>query len=94
MLKIKPLCDNVVIEPQKKETETKSGIFIPESEEKPGQGKVVAVGPGKYENGSHAKMQVKAGDVVLFTKYSPTEIKIEGKEYFVIKEEDVMAIIK
>ncbi|OGD23726.1 co-chaperone GroES [Candidatus Azambacteria bacterium RBG_16_47_10] len=79
------------------EVKTKSGIVLPDTvtKEKPQQGKVISAGPGKVlENGSHAKMQVKAGDVVLFTKYSPTEIKIEGKEYFVIKEEDVMAIIK
>jgi len=93
MLKIKPLCDNVVIEPQKKETETKSGIFIPESEEKPGQGKVVAVGPGKYENGSHAKMQVNIGDIVMFSKYAVNEIKIADKEYIIIREDDIMVIL-
>ena len=96
-MKLQPVSDYIIIEPQKIEVKTKSGIVLPDTvtKEKPQQGKVISAGPGKVlENGSHAKMQVKAGDVVLFTKYSPTEIKIEGKEYFVIKEEDVMAIIK
>lgn len=96
-MKLQPLSDHIVIEPQKQEVKTKSGIVLPDTvtKEKPQEGKVIAVGPGRMlESGAHAKMQVKAGDRVLFTKYSPIEVKVEGKEYFVIKEEDVMAIIK
>jgi chaperonin GroES len=96
-MKLQPLSDHIIIEPQKQEVKTKSGIVLPDTvaKEKPQEGKVTAVGPGRVlENGTHAKMQVKMGDRVLFTKYSPTEVKIDGKEYFVIKEEDVMAIIK
>lgn len=96
-MKLQPVSDYIIIEPQKQEVKTKSGIVLPDTieKEKPQQGKVIAAGPGKMlENGSYAKMQVKAGDMVLFAKYSPTEIKMEGKEYFVIKEDDVMAIVK
>lgn len=96
-MKLQPLSDHIIIEPQKQEVKTKSGIVLPDTvtKEKPQEGKVIAVGPGRMlESGAHAKMQVKAGDRILFTKYSPIEVKVEGKEYFVIKEEDVMAIIK
>lgn len=96
-MKLQPVSDYIIVEPQKQEVKTKSGIVLPDTveKEKPQQGKVVAAGPGELlENGARAKMQVKAGDMVLFAKYSPTEIKIEGKEYYVIKEGDVMAIIK
>lgn len=96
-MKLQPVSDYIIVEPQKQEIKTKGGIVLPDTveKEKPQQGKVIAVGAGKMlENGARAKMQVKTGDVVLFTKYSPTEVKVEGKEYFVIKEDDVMAIVK
>ena len=96
-MKLQPLSDHIIIEPLKQEIKTKSGIVLHDTveKEKPQEGKVIAAGPGRIlESGAHAKMQVKAGDRVLFTKYSPTEVKIDGKEFFVIKEEDVMAIIK
>lgn len=96
-MKLKPISDYILIEPRNEETKTKSGIVLPDTveKEKPQQGEVIAAGPGKMmENGTRAEMQVKAGDRVLFSKYSPNEIKVEGKEYFVIKEDDVMAIIK
>lgn len=96
-MKLQPVSDFIIIEPQKIEVKTKSGIVLPDTieKEKPQQGKVIAAGPGKMlESGSRAMMQVKVGDTVLFAKYSPTEIKVEGKEYFVIKEDDVVAIIK
>lgn len=96
-MKIKPISDYVVVEPQKREEKTKSGIVLPDTieKEKPQEGVVIAVGAGKLlENGKHAVMQVKIGDLVLFSKYGPTEVKIEGKEYFVIKEDDILAIIK
>lgn len=96
-MKLQPVSDYIIVEPQKTEVKTKSGIVLPDTveKEKPQQGKVVAAGPGRMlESGMRAMMQVKAGDIVLFAKYSPTEMKVEGKEYLVIKEDDVMAIIK
>ncbi|MBI4101611.1 MAG: co-chaperone GroES [Candidatus Nealsonbacteria bacterium] len=81
----------------KEEEKTKGGILLPETaeKEKPEQGKVVAVGPGKKtEEGKIVPLEVKAGDKVLFTKYGPNEIKVEGKEYLIAKEEDILAIIE
>jgi len=85
-MNIKPLDDRVLIEPISEEESTKSGIVIPETadKEKSEQGKVIAVGP---------KTTVKVGDVVLFSKYGPNEIKIDNKEYLIAKEEDILAII-
>ena len=94
-MNIKPLDDRVLIEPMSKEEKTKSGIVLPDTvEEKPEQGRVVAVGPGKIDNnGKRIPMSVKVGDVVLFTKYGPNEVKIDNKEYLIAKEEDILAII-
>ncbi len=91
-MEIKPLADRVLIEPISTEEKTKSGIILPEtaSQEKPEQGKVVAVGPGR----PNKPMIVKKGDVVLFTKYGPNEIKINNKEYLIAKEEDILAILE
>jgi chaperonin GroES len=94
---IKPLADYVLIEPIKEEEKTKAGILLPESaeKEKPEKGKVVAVGPGRRdEKGNLVPVSVKVGDVVLFKKYGPDEIKVEGKEYLICKEEDILAIIE
>ncbi len=96
-MNIKPLADHVLIEPIKEEEKTKSGILLPQTAEKerPEQGKVVAVGPGKKnENGQVISMTIKVGQVVLFTKYGPNEIKIDGKEYLMAKEEDILAVIQ
>jgi chaperonin GroES len=96
-MKIKPLSDHVLIEPIKEEEKTKTGILLPETaeKEKPEQGKVIAVGPGrKNKKGDRFPIDVKVGDKVLFTKYGPTEIKVEGKEYLIAKEEDILAIIE
>ena len=96
-MKIKPLADHILIEPIKPEEKTKSGILLPQSAEKerPEQGKVIAVGPGKRtESGKLIPLSVKVGDKVLFSKYGPTEIKIDGKEYLIAKEEDILAIIE
>ena len=96
-MKIRPISDYVVVEPRKRENKTKSGIVLPDTveKEKPQEGVVIAVGAGRLlETGKHAVMQVKVGDMVLFSKYSPTEVKIEGKEYYVIKEDDILAVIK
>ena len=96
-MKLKPVSDYIIIELQKNEAKTKSGIVLPDTieKEKPQEGVVVAAGPGKMmEGGVRSEMQVKAGDRVLFSKYSPTEVKVDGKEYFVIREDDIMAVIK
>ncbi len=97
MMKLKPLGNKVILEAVSKEEKTKSGIIIPDTvdKEKPEQAKVLAVGPGKInKDGSRAKIDVKAGDTVLFSKYSPTEIKLDGKEYLVVSDEDIMAIVE
>jgi len=96
-MKIKPLSDHILIEPMKKEEKTKTGILLPETAEKdrPEQGKVIAVGPGKRtEKGEIIPVLVKPGQKVLFTKYGPNEIKVEDKEYLIAKEEDILAIIE
>ncbi|OHA00198.1 MAG: co-chaperone GroES [Candidatus Sungbacteria bacterium RIFCSPHIGHO2_02_FULL_47_11] len=97
-MKIKPLGDRVVIEIEKDEKggKTKSGIYLPETvdKERPEQGTVVAVGPGKLsDEGKRIPVTVKKGEVVLFTKYGPNEIKVDGKEYLIAKEEDILAIL-
>lgn len=94
---IKPLSDHVLIEPVKEEEKTKTGILLPETvdKEKPEQGKVIAVGPGrKTSSGKIVPMDVKVGQRVLFTKYGPNEIKVDNKEYLIAKEEDILAIIE
>jgi len=94
---IKPLSDHILIEPIKQEEKTKAGILLPETAEKerPEQGKVIAVGPGrKTSSGKIIAIGLKPGDKVLFTKYGPNEIKVDDKEYLIAKEEDILAIIE
>lgn len=95
-MNLKPLEDRVIIEPIKEEEKTKSGIILPEtvSKEKPEQGKIVAVGPGRYEDGKRIAMDVKVGDRIIFSKYGPDEIKIDGKDYLIAKSSDILAIVK
>jgi len=96
-MKLKPLANNVIVKPAKTEEMTKSGIVLATTgdKEKPEKGEVVAAGPGKVmENGSIAKMSVKVGDQVMFKKYSPDEIKVDGEEYLVLNESDIIAIIE
>lgn len=96
-LKIRPLHDHVVIKPLKAEEITKSGIVLPDTarEEKPEQGEVIAIGPGKLlENGTRSPVSVQPGDKVLFTKYAPDEVEIDGEEYLVIEEEKILGIIE
>ncbi len=89
-LKIKPLSDRVLIEPAAAETQTASGLYIPETaKEKPQKGKVVAVGKGTKKH----DMTVKVGDEVLYGKYSGTELKLEGKDYIIMREDDILAIV-
>jgi len=95
-MKVKPLNDRVLVKRTEELTVTKGGIVIPDSaKEKPIEGKVVAVGPGKMsEQGQRMTLQVKDGDRVLFGKYSGTEIKVEGEEYLMMREEDILAIVE
>lgn len=93
---IEPLSDRVVVRPlSAAETVSASGIIIPDTvnKEKPEQGTVVAVGPGKYEDGKRNPMTVKKGDTVLFSKYGYDDVKIDGEEYFIISEASILAII-
>ena len=97
---IKPLGDRVLLEPlsdKEKTGKTGSGIYIPETAEKerPEKGKVIAVGAGKMTNdGKLIPLSLKKGQVVLFSKYGPSEIKVDGKEYLIAKEEDILAILE
>ncbi|MFT5891589.1 MAG: chaperonin GroES [Dokdonia sp.] len=89
-LNIKPLADRVVIEPLPAETQTASGLYIPDSaQEKQQKGKVVAVGSGKKDH----DMTVKTGDIVIYGKYAGTELTIDGNDYMIMKEEDILAIV-
>ena len=96
-MKIKPLADHILIEPIEEGEKTESGILLPESaeKEKPQEGKVIAVGPGrKTSSGKIIPVDVKVGDRVIFTKYGPTEVEIDDKKYLIAKEEDILAIVE
>ena len=89
-LNIKPLADRVLVEPLEAETKTASGIIIPDTaKEKPQKGNIVAVGPGTKEN----PVTVKEGNTVLYGKYSGTELKLDGKDYLIMRESDILAIV-
>jgi chaperonin GroES len=94
-LNMRPLGDRVIVEPVEQEEVTSSGLYIPETaKEKPQQGNVLAVGPGRVDdNGKAIKMDVKAGDKVLFAKYAGTEIKMDGRKLLIMKEADILAIL-
>ncbi|TGK09896.1 co-chaperone GroES [Leptospira fletcheri] len=92
---IQPLGDRVLVEPKQEAEEKIGSIFVPDTaKEKPQEGKVVEVGSGRYEDGKLVPLEVKSGDVVLYGKYSGTEIKSDGKEYLIIRESDILAIVK
>ncbi len=93
---IKPLADRVVVEPIEEEVTTKGGIVLPDTaKEKPQRGKVIAVGSGKLlENGERVPLEVKEGDIVVFAKYGGTEIEIEGEEYIILSERDLLAVVE
>ena len=95
-MKIRPLHDRVIVKRMEGEEKTKGGIIIPDTaKEKPVEGKVIAVGSGKVlENGKKAPLQVKEGDRILFGKYSGTEVKIDGEERLILREDDIIAIVE
>ena len=92
---LKPLGDRVIVKPKAKEEVTRSGIVLPDTaSEKPQEGSVLAVGPGRVlDNGKRVEMDVKTGDTVLFARYAGTEVKLDGEEYLVIREPDLLAIV-
>lgn len=93
-MKIKPLGDKVVIKQLDSEEKTKSGIVLPDTaKEKPQEGEVIAVGTGKVIDGKKVSLETKVGDRVLYKKYGPDEIKIDGEEYLILSEDDILAII-
>jgi chaperonin GroES len=95
-MKIRPLGDKVLVQRVEAENKTAGGIVLPDTaKEKPQKGKIVSVGEGRtLDDGSTQKMQVKKGDMVLFTSYAGTEVKIDGKEYLIMSESDIMAVIE
>ncbi len=94
-INLKPLADRVIVKPMEAEEKTKGGIILPDTaKEKPIEGTIIAVGPGKVsEDGKQVKMEVKEGDKVLYGKYSGTEVTVEGEEYLIMRESDIFAII-
>ena len=92
--KVAPLADRVVIKASEEAETMRGGLYIPDTaKEKPQQGEIIAVGPGRYEDGKLIPMGVKVGDKVLFGKYSGTEVTIEGENYLILRESDVLAVI-
>ena len=93
-MNIKPLADRVIIKALPMEEKTKSGIYMPDTaKEKPQEGEVIAVGPGKMEKGERVALDVKVNDRVIYSKYAGTEVKYDGEEYLILKEADILAII-
>ena len=94
-LKVRPLHDRVIVKRLEEEEKSKSGIIIPDTaKEKPQEGRVVAVGPGKHEDGKVVPLDVKAGNKILFGKYAGAEIKLNGEEHLILREDDILGIIE
>jgi chaperonin GroES len=94
-MSFKPLGDRILVKPLQKEEMSKGGIVLPDTvKEKPQEGKVMAVGNGKYDDGKLVPVEVKVGQTVMFTKYGPTEIKVDGEEMYVLSESDILGIIE
>lgn len=93
---VKPLEDRVLIKPSEKESKTESGIYLPESsKERPVQGKVVAVGPGKrLDNGKRGEMSIKVGDTVVYGKYAGSEVEVKGAEHLILRESEILGVIE
>ena len=93
-VKIQPLADRVVIRPLEESETMKGGLYIPDTaKEKPMQGEIIAVGPGRIEKGDKVPMELKVGDRVLYGKYSGTDVTLDGEEYLILRESDILAII-
>jgi len=93
--KLRPLGDRVVIQPTPREEMTKSGIVLPDTaKEKPQEGTIVAAGPGRLDDGEREPMDVKVGDKVLYAKYAGTEFKVDGEEYLIVSQKDILAVVE
>ena len=93
-IKVKPLADRVVVKALEETESMRGGLYIPDTaKEKPQQGEVMAVGPGKFEDGKRVDMELKVGDKVLYGKYSGTEVTVDGEQYLILRESDVLAIV-
>ena len=94
-MKLRPLCDRVVIRQLEAEETTKSGIVLPgTAKEKPQQAEVVSVGPGGMVDGKEVKMEVKAGDKVIYSKYAGTEVKLDEEEFIIVRQSDILAVVE
>ncbi|MDO5336477.1 MAG: co-chaperone GroES [Eubacteriales bacterium] len=94
-MKLVPLGDRVVLKQLEAEEKTKSGIVLPgQAQEKPQQAEVIAVGPGKTEDGKEIKMEVAVGDMVIYSKYAGTDVKMDGEEFIIVKQSDILAVVK
>ena len=93
--RVKPLQDRIIVKRLAEEERTKGGLIIPDTaKEKPQQGKVIAVGPGKRDDGKLLPLDVKTGDTVLFAKYAGTEIKLDGEDHLILREDDVLGVVE
>lgn len=93
-VKVAPLADRVVIRPMEEAEQMRGGLYIPDTaKEKPQQGEIIAVGPGKFEEGKRVPMEVKVGDKVLYGKYSGTEVTVDGEQVLILRESDVLAVV-
>jgi chaperonin GroES len=95
-MQVRPLQDRVLVERLEEERKTAGGIIIPDNnKEKPAEGKVVSVGPGRLlDSGSYRSLEVKEGDKILFGKYSGTEVKVEGKDFLIMREDDILGVLQ
>jgi len=94
-MKLQPLGDHVVVKPLESEEKTKSGIVLPDTaKEKPQEGEVIAIGSGRYEEGKKIPLEVKVGDKIIFAEYGGQKIKVDGEEYLILNERDILAIVR
>ncbi|MBX5437499.1 MAG: co-chaperone GroES [Alicyclobacillaceae bacterium] len=92
---LKPLADRVVVRPLEREEKTASGILLPDTaKEKPQEGEIIAVGPGRYEDGKRIALDVKVGDRIIYSKYAGTEVKVNNEELLILRESDILAIVE
>lgn len=92
--KLRPLGDRVVVRPLAREEKTASGLYLPDNaKEKPQEAEIIAVGPGRYEEGTRVPLDVSVGDRIVYSKYSGTEIKVDGQEVLILRESDILAIV-
>ncbi|MCL6632240.1 MAG: co-chaperone GroES [Alicyclobacillus herbarius] len=92
---LKPLADRVVVRPLEREEKTASGIVLPDTaKEKPQEGEIIAVGPGRVEDGKRVELEVKVGDRVIYSKYAGTEVKVDNEELLILRESDILAVVQ